>query len=595
MGQGYLAITNGGAASSESDVFIGYEQLSGGNTLVATNSSLSAVNNLYVGNAGIGRLTINTAGTVSNTDGYLGYLPFGDGMAYIDGEGSSWENSGVLSVGYEGNGYMEIENGAAVESLRGIIGSQSTGEGEAYIRGGSTWNNETGLYVGHHGEGTMFVNSRGAVTNTGGFIGSEAGSTGTVRVVGSGSTWTNSANLTVGGSGDGLLEIERGGAVTNVNATLGRDAGSVGIVNVDGADSSWISSGTVIEGLDGHGEINVTGGATVSPPPVMAPVSSANNQVVSSSVASSNVYMGYNRGGSGIIRVDGNGSKWANSGNLVVGLSGSGSLQVTNGGAFSNKNGYLGYNSGSRGSATISGAGSSWTNSGNLYVGGNASSGGGYGVLNITSGGLVTVANTLVLYDKGMVNINNGILQADTIDTSKGGTAFNFNGGTLAVNSFTGDLVNNSGTLAVATSNTAGITSVNGNYTQGSKATLEVEIGGLIAGLEYDVFDVDGIASLAGLLDVDLLDLGGGMFSPSLGDSFDILTAETINGQFDFLSLATLSSGLRWNIEYLIDEINTTDVVRLTVTSVPVPAAVWLFGSGLLGLFVATRRKQEIA
>ena len=35
------------------------------------------------------------------------------------------------------------------------------------------------------------------------------------------------------------------------------------------------------------------------------------------------------------------------------------------------------------------------------------------------------------------------------------------------------------------------------------------------------------------------------------------------------------------------------DFTSLTVTSVPIPAAVWLFGSGLLGLVSVTRRKSR--
>jgi hypothetical protein len=41
------------------------------------------------------------------------------------------------------------------------------------------------------------------------------------------------------------------------------------------------------------------------------------------------------------------------------------------------------------------------------------------------------------------------------------------------------------------------------------------------------------------------------------------------------------------------DAIGTTDVVRLSVVSaVPVPGAVWLFGSGLLGLMGLARRRK---
>jgi hypothetical protein len=123
-----------------------------------------------------------------------------------------------------------------------------------------------------------------------------------------------------------------------------------------------------------------------------------------------------------------------------------------------------------------------------------------------------------------------------------------------------------------------------------------IEIGGLISGSEYDLLNVIGNANLAGILVVDLYDLGSGLFSPSLGDSFDILTAETITGQFDILALVALGNGLAWDIDYLIDAIDSTDIVRLSVVeAVPIPAAVWLFGSALFGLGAIARRKQNPA
>ena len=68
----------------------------------------------------------------------------------------------------------------------------------------------------------------------------------------------------------------------------------------------------------------------------------------------------------------------------VFGLSGSGTLEVTDGAAVSNSDGYLGYNSVSTGTVTVDGTGSTWTNSGDLYVGHY-----GIGTLDSTNGGLM--------------------------------------------------------------------------------------------------------------------------------------------------------------------------------------------------------------
>ena len=61
------------------------------------------------------------------------------------------------------------------------------------------------------------------------------------------------------------------------------------------------------------------------------------------------------------------------------------------------------------------------------------------------------------------------------------------------------------------------------------------------------------------------------MFAPSQGDSFDLLSAESLSGQFDLLTLAVLGSGLGWQLDYLIDEIGSTDIVRLSVASAVFP------------------------
>ena len=108
------------------------------------------------------------------------------------------------------------------------------------------------------------------------------------------------------------------------------------------------------------------------------------------------------------------------------------------------------------------------------------------------------------------------------------------------------------------------------------------------------MLDIYGTANLGGTLNVDWFDLGSGLFDGSLGDSFDILSAESILGEFDLLTLAILGNGLDWQLDYLIDFNGTTDLLRLSVVSaVPVPAAAWLFGSGLLMLVGVSRRRQS--
>lgn len=163
----------------------------------------------------------------------------------------------------------------------------------------------------------------------------------------------------------------------------------------------------------------------------------------------------------------------------------------------------------------------------------------------------------------GKYTLAGGRLEVNSITTARD-NSFNFTGGTLSVDTFNGNLVNNGGTLSPGSS--PGKTRVNGNYSQNANSSYKVEIGGFTQGKDYDWLEVSGNATLAGALDVSLLGQGRG-FTLSEGDVFDILSAETINGEFDTFNLADLDSGLKWDIAYLADVTGTTDSVRLTVAS----------------------------
>ena len=97
-------------------------------------------------------------------------------------------------------------------------------------------------------------------------------------------------------------------------------------------------------------------------------------------------------------------SLWNSSGVLSVGRYGSGTLNVEAGGVVSNTDdGYIGRFFGSTGEVAVSGADSQWNNSGDLVVGGE-----GNGTLNIENEGLVAVAGTTSIGAMGTVNLTGG-------------------------------------------------------------------------------------------------------------------------------------------------------------------------------------------
>ena len=105
-------------------------------------------------------------------------------------------------------------------------------------------------------------------------------------------------------------------------------------------------------GYNGIGDLTATSGASVSEP-----------------CASSNNYIGYNSSSNGTIAIDGMSGSTSSEfsatacfNNTYIGYSGRGALQVTNGGYFyetGSQSDYVGYNKGSTGTVAVDGTGNS--------------------------------------------------------------------------------------------------------------------------------------------------------------------------------------------------------------------------------------------
>lgn len=151
-------------------------------------------------------------------------------------------------------------------------------------------------------------------------------------------------------------------------------------------------------------------------------------------------------------------------------------------------------------------------------------------------------SNSVVDVSNGQtVNLNEVVLQGGKLITS----SFNipvgesFSGsGTIEAN------LTNAGTLSPGSS--PGTITIDGNFTQESTGTLAIELGGTTPNTQHDQLVVTGEAALDGTLDVSLID----EFSPSLGESFSILTYTSHTGSFDTLNLPTLGLGFAWKVAY---------------------------------------------
>jgi fibronectin-binding autotransporter adhesin len=158
---------------------------------------------------------------------------------------------------------------------------------------------------------------------------------------------------------------------------------------------------------------------------------------------------------------------------------------------------------------------------------------------------------------------------------------FALQGGSLTGSGSVIGSVDNSGG-SVGPGDSPGLLSITGSYNQQVGGLFDIELGGAVAGLSYDQLDVTGAATLAGSIDVGLVN----GFRPNIGDKFDVMLRGSGNGTF--ANLLTSTPGLAYTVDY-----EATKVI-VTITAVPVPepstAALALVGAAGLGAMVARRK-----
>jgi hypothetical protein len=128
----------------------------------------------------------------------------------------------------------------------------------------------------------------------------------------------------------------------------------------------------------------------------------------------------------------------------------------------------------------------------------------------------------------------------------------------------------------------SGSITINGNYTQTGEGLLHEEIAG--AGLgQFGQTEINGVADLAGTLDIDLID----GFTPSVGESFDIMSYDWRIGGFSNVDGLNIGDGLYFYLSYQPHDI------MLTVGS-PEPGTLLLLTLALTGLFAYTWWKRRV-
>jgi uncharacterized repeat protein (TIGR01451 family) len=167
----------------------------------------------------------------------------------------------------------------------------------------------------------------------------------------------------------------------------------------------------------------------------------------------------------------------------------------------------------------------------------------------VRSGSATSSVTALAFNNTGTVNVESGVLQFNSSFVQNAGAtwlgggsltksgALVFNGGTLGgKGTITGTVSNIGGTVLPGSS--PGILRIAGDYTQGPTGTLNIELGGVVSGTQYDLLDVTGAASLSGTLNVSLIN----SFTPISGTVFRIVNFSTRSGDF----ITTTGTNLGW-------------------------------------------------
>jgi RHS repeat-associated protein len=165
-----------------------------------------------------------------------------------------------------------------------------------------------------------------------------------------------------------------------------------------------------------------------------------------------------------------------------------------------------------RNGAEVDTSASAFTNEGSVLIG---------------SGSDLTVAGTYS--SSGGTTVDGTLVASPTVTLAGGGT---LNGaGRISASVVNGGIV--------TPGDAPGTLTISGAYTQTSSGALDVEIGGITAGSQYDQLRVAGLATLAGTLNVSFIN----GFGTTAGQTFTIMTFGSSSGAFSAMNgLGSLSA-----------------------------------------------------
>lgn len=469
QGAGVVRVLDGGSVSVTRDVYAGNESSASQGLIEVDASAMAVQGTLFAGHNGSATMDIGNGGSlVVGQDLRMGVTADGMGVGWIHGAGTTADIGVYSIVAEQGVATLSVTDSAALRAQNQMtVAAASSAVGYLYIESGGTLVvGANALVVGDQGLGTMHISSGGAATCEFADIGvgiypTEAmgGGAGFARVEGEGSLWHINNDITIGRRGIGTLEVADLSRVTVVrdiyagNETSDAQAmirvssgGTLETVRlfagVNGSATLEVSNGGVVEcsgrGLIGFGTTSVgaaavtgldsqwwmTNGQLIVGNSGQGQLQISDSGLVSSTKGPSAT------GTSGVVAVNAesvgtvaisSGGQWTQDGSLTVGWYGAGLMEV-DGGAVQSASGFIARYPLSTGTVTISAPGGNWTLSDSLYVGGDASVAGGTGLIQVSDSGRLVVTNLLKVWNDGQVHWNGtGKISAGSIELAGGG------------------------------------------------------------------------------------------------------------------------------------------------------------------------------
>lgn len=608
---GLMMATSIGAATSRGSVV-----LTGSVTPDPATTDYSTT--VYVARTADGSVTVEGGSKVASYFTYVGYTSGYVGSVTVTGAGSTWNPDATQEttfvVGYRSPGTFNVLAGGTANAVTSYVGRNAGAVGTVNVSGaGSTWNIDDYSYVGNSGTGTVNVSAGAHAETSVVYVGYLSGSVGTLNLDGAGTTWHNDDGVGIGWASEGHLSITNGASMTvDSNCPVGANSASaVGTVLVDGKGSAWTAAevdvgyhgqgtATISNGgrtsavytyvgiaAEGTGKVEVTGGgSTLATGDEFHVGDYGNGTLLASDGATvtngGRAYVGANAGAIGVATISGAGTTWISSGEMYVGNFGAGTLTVSDGAVVASGRSYIG-SYGGQGSVTVGGNGATWNVNGALDIGYQSTA----ATLTIQSGGTVNVYGDLTIsgysLGAGTLVLSGGVLDlhGHSIVQGPGAAAsITFSGGRLAgVSSLGTSLTQTGGTLAAGAS--PGVMSIAGDYTLGAGGTLEVDLAGTggAGGTDFDLYTIAGTATLAGTLDLNAY----GGFTPTAGETFDVLTATSI----DATGLSLADAGFTVSVVDLAN--GAGQALRVSTVSVPEPG----MAIGALGTFALLEMRRR--